>query len=214
MDRRQKVLLHIDKTGQGVEIGPSHNPLAPKREGYQVHIIDYMSREQLVVKYTGHNVNLDNIEEVDFVWTGQSFADLTGRPKYYDWVIASHVIEHTPDLVGFLNDCDSLLKDHGVLSLAIPDKRYCFDYYRPITGLARVIDSHHRQDKIHSPGTVAENYLNVVLRNGQIAWEAGTEGPLSLIHTLDGAINGIRSVARTNSIETSTPGVSRRIRSG
>lgn len=194
MDRRQKALRHIDKAGFGVEIGPSHSPLAPKREGYQVQVIDHMSRAQLVAKYTGHNVNLDNIEEVDFVWSGQSFADLTGRPKHYDWAIASHVIEHTPDLIGFLNDCDSLLKDQGVLSLVIPDKRYCFDHYRPITGLARIIDSHYRQDKIHSPGTAAEYFLNVVSRNGQIAWAAGMDGPLRFVHSLDDAVSNMRRV--------------------
>ena len=32
-------------------------------------------------------------------------------------------------------DCDSLLKKAGVLSLAVPDKRYSFDHFRPITGI-------------------------------------------------------------------------------
>lgn len=195
MDRRQTVLRHIDKTGRGIEIGPSHNPLAPKREGFQVDIIDHASREQLIAKYADHrHLNLANIEEVDFVWTGQSFADLTGHRNYYDWAIASHLIEHTPDLIGFLNDCDSILKEDGVLSLAIPDKRFCFDYFRPITGLARIIDCHHRQDKIHTAGTVAEFFLNVVGRNGQIAWYPGAEGPITFLHNLDDALGGMRKV--------------------
>ncbi|MSR32076.1 MAG: methyltransferase domain-containing protein [Gemmataceae bacterium] len=194
MDRQQKALRHIDKTGRGVEIGPSHNPLVPKREGYHVHIIDHMSRQQLIAKYEDHKVDLGNIEEVDFVWSGQSFADLTGKRKYYDWVIASHLIEHTPDLIGFLNNCDSILKDDGVVSLVIPDKRYCFDYYRPITGLARIIDSHLQQNKIHSAGTVAEYFLNVVSRDRQIAWGAGAGGALNFVHTLDDATSGMKTV--------------------
>lgn len=40
--------------------------------------MDHLSREGLVEKYKDHSVQLDNIEEVDFVWSGQSFKDLTG----------------------------------------------------------------------------------------------------------------------------------------
>lgn len=70
MNRKNKILRHIFKDGHGIEIGPSHNPVAPKKEGYQVHIIDHMNREQLINKYKDHHVNLKNIEEVDFVWQG------------------------------------------------------------------------------------------------------------------------------------------------
>src|SRR6266850_1470518 len=146
MDRKDKALLHIDKNGHGIEIGPSHNPLAPKKEGYNVHIIDHLSREQLIAKYNDHQVNLENIEEVDFVWGGETYLELTGRPKYYDWIIASHVIEHAPDFIGFLIDCDEILKHDGVISLIVPDKRYCFDHYRPVTGISKIIDSHFQEN--------------------------------------------------------------------
>src|SRR5262245_28319445 len=118
MNRKEKVLQHINPNGHGIEIGPSYSPIAPKKEGYKVHIIDHMNRDQLVTKYKDYNINIENIEEVDFVWQGESYAELTGRRKYYDWIIASHVIEHTPDLISFLNDCDAILNDQGVISLA------------------------------------------------------------------------------------------------
>ena len=73
----------------------------------------------------------------------------------YDWIVASHLVEHTPDLIGFLNDCDSLLKENGVLSLAIPDQRYCFDYFRPLTGIGHVIDAAQNPRKRRSPGSAA-----------------------------------------------------------
>ena len=142
LSRRDCILPFVDKAGLGIEIGPSHNPIAPKREGFNVHVIDHMSREQLVQKYGAHAVRLERIEEVDFVWTGgQSYAELTGRRGGYDWIIASHVIEHTPDLIAFLADCEAVLKETGVLCLVVPDKRFCFDRFRPVTGLARVIDA-------------------------------------------------------------------------
>ena len=168
MNDNKKVLRYINKNGQGLEIGPSHNPVAPKKEGYKVDIIDHMNREQLITKYKDAQVVLENIEEVDFVWQGENYSELTGKKKFYDWIIASQVIEHTPDLIGFLNDCDAILKDDGMISLVVPDKRYCFDHYRPITGLSKIIDSHYQKNKIHTPGTVAEYYLNVVSKAGTI----------------------------------------------
>lgn len=192
--RREKILIHIDTQGQGLEIGPSHNPVAPKKDGFNVHIIDHLSREQLIEKYTGHGVRLENIEEVDFIWSGEPYAELTGKSRFYDWIIASHIIEHTTDLVGFLNDCDSIMKEDGVISLAVPDKRYCFDHFRPLTGLSKVMDAHYSGNTIHSPGTVAEFYLNVVSRGGQIGWDHLNEGEYRFVHSLDDAVEGIGKV--------------------
>ncbi len=198
MDRKEKLLRHIDTNGHGVEIGPSHSPVAPKKEGYKVHIIDHMSREQLIAKYKDHHVNLENIEEVDFVWRGENYSELTGKDQYYDWIIASHVIEHTPNLIGFLNDCDTILKEDGVISLAVPDKRYCFDHYRPITGISRIIDSHFQKTIIHTPGTVAEYYLNVVSKAGNIAWDSNATGRYSFVHSLEDALQGMKSALNEN----------------
>lgn len=188
---KQKVLRHLNRKGLGLEIGPCHNPVAPKKDGYRVEIIDHLSREQLLNKYKEHPINFDNIEEVDFIWHGESYAELTGRKKHYDWIIASHLIEHTPDLIGFLKNCDEVLKDDGMISLVIPDKRYCFDHFRPITGLAKIIDSHFQQHQIHTPGGAAEYFLNVAARNEALAWSSTIGGDFRLIHTLEEARQGI-----------------------
>lgn len=194
MDRKEKVLRHINQHGHGIEIGPSYSPITPKKEGYKVHIIDHMSREQLITKYKGHqNVNVENIEEVDFVWRGESYEELTGKPKYYDWIIASHLIEHTPDLIGFLNDCDTILKDDGVISLIVPDKRYCFDHYRPITGISKIIDSHFQKNIIHTPGTVVEHLFSFVSKGGAIVWDSSHTGEYKFVHSED-ALQAMKSV--------------------
>lgn len=187
MDRKQKLLAHVRRTGPGVEIGPSHNPTAPKREGFQVHIIDCLDREGLRKKYRNEPGALENIEEVDFLWSGESYAELTGHRQHYDWVIASHVVEHTPDLIGFLRGCEALLKPDGVLSLAIPDKRYCFDYFRPISGLGKVLDAHAGRLTRHTAGTAAEFELNASKRDGVIAWSADHPGRNILLNPLSKA---------------------------
>lgn len=181
--RKRRVLSNLDKRGAGIEIGPSIDPIAPKAEGFRVHVIDHMDRAALIEKYADDPVYLDRIEEVDFVWKGESYAELTGRPKHYDWIIASHVIEHTPDLVAFLADCDSILKDDGVLSLVVPDKRYSFDRFRPITGLGRVVDAHLSARRSPTPGAIAEHHLHAVLKGNQLAWYEGAPGGYNSVHT-------------------------------
>ena len=56
-NRKEKVFSLLDSEGIGLEIGPSHNPIAPKREGYNVHILYHASTEELREKYKFHNVN-------------------------------------------------------------------------------------------------------------------------------------------------------------
>lgn len=191
-DRRQIILDGIEVGGRGLEIGPSHSPITPKREGFRVKILDHMDRKGLLRRFEGHGVDLDAIEEVDFVWNGESYSELVGEQSCFDWIIASHVVEHTPDLIGFLRDCEGLLAEDGVLSLAIPDKRFCFDRFRPISSLSQVIDCHAENRRTHSPGSAAEFFLNVVSYGGQIAWEPNAEGELVFIHQLEEAVAGMR----------------------
>jgi len=158
-------------------------------------VLDHCDKNALIEKYRPHGINVENIEEVDFVWDGRPYAELVGRRHAYDWIIGSHVLEHTTDLVGFLNDCDSLLKKEGVLSLAVPDKRYCFDHFRPLSSIGRVIDAARNPQKIHSAGTVAEYFLSVVSRGGRIAWDTSGKGEFEFVHSFEQAKQAIRNVS-------------------
>lgn len=169
-DRKDIILSFVDRSGKGLEIGPLHTPVAPKRAGFDVEIVDHASRAELVEKYRNHDVDADGIEEVDFVWNGDSYLESIDRPGHYDWIIASHVIEHVPDLIGFINDCEAMLGDGGVLSLAVPDKRYCFDHFRALTGIDALVDAHLQRRRGHSPGRVVDYFLNVASLSDLICW--------------------------------------------
>ena len=191
--REQIILRGIDKAAPGLEIGPSHRPIAAKREGFNVRILDHLDASSLRAKYATHGVDIDAIEEVDFVWSGQPLDELVGGERFA-WIIASHVIEHVPDLVGFLNACEKILAPGGVLSLAVPDKRYCFDCERENSPLGRVIDVAHAQLTTHSPGTAAEYFLKVRRKGGQIAWDDRHQGPLEPVHGLEDALHAMAKV--------------------
>jgi len=159
MRRRQKIIQHINFFGKGLEIGASFNPVFPKSKGYNVKILDHASKEELCNKYAGHKgFDISLIEDVDYVWSGEPYTDLVNSERF-DWILGSHVIEHAPDLIAFINDCASILDENGILALVVPDRRYSFDYYRPVSSLSSVIDAHIFHKKKPSTGTLVEYQL-------------------------------------------------------
>ena len=187
-DRKSKILSIIDRNGKGLEIGPSHNPVAPKSEGFDVAVIDHLDKEGLKRKYSEHGLDVSRIEDVDYVWSGQRYSELVGGTQKFDWIIARHVVEHVPDLIGFLAQCEEILKPTGVLVLVVPDKRWCFDLLRPKAGLGPVIDAHLADRRMHSPGVVAEYFLSIVTLNGAIAWTQQVQDrSINFIHSAQDA---------------------------
>lgn len=168
--RQEFFFRHMDKNGHGLEIGPSHSPVAAKSDGFDVKILDWEDRAGLIRKYIGLGVDPGRIEEVDYVWKGESYADLVGGENIFDWIISSHSLEHIPNMVGFLLDCRRILKPGGVLALALPDHRFMFDHRRLPSSLASVIDAHLRKDSNPIPGTVAEFNLLFSRRRGLDSW--------------------------------------------
>ena len=169
-DRKQILLSQIDKNHLGLEIGPSHSPIAPRRDGFNVRILDYLNKPDLQKKYDSEGVDSSRIEDVDFVWQGQPYIDLVGEGTQFSWIISSHNIEHMPNLIGFLLNCMSILQPGGILSLAIPDHRYVFDTARTPSPLSSIIDAHLRGDTFPSPGSIAEFFLRASSRSGLHSW--------------------------------------------
>ena len=108
-----------------------------------------------------------------------------------------HVIEHTVDLVGFLVDCQTLLKNDGVLVLAIPDKRFSFDVLRPACTTGDVIQSHLEGRRTHTVGKMFDEFAYNCLRSGLPAWPPGHEGKLEFFRSL-GDAKGIFTHARNS----------------
>ena len=65
MERRDKILYQCNLNGIGLEIGPSHSPILPKAEGYNVETLDHLDRNGLKEKYALHDVDVEKIEEVN-----------------------------------------------------------------------------------------------------------------------------------------------------
>jgi SAM-dependent methyltransferase len=77
----------------------------------------------------------------------------------YDFVLSSHMLEHTANPILALLEWKRLLVDGGTLVLLLPDKRHTFDHRRPVTTLAHMIEDFNagmgEDDLTHLPEILA-----------------------------------------------------------
>ena len=142
---RAKILSMIDlASGRGLEIGPLNRPVVTRGMG-RVEYIDRAPTEELKRWYAiNDEVNVDEIVEVDHVWGSQTLFECVGSQRVYDYLVASHVIEHVPDLFGWLGEIASVLADGGIASFVVPDKRFTFDVLRRTSGDSELVDAYVR----------------------------------------------------------------------
>ena len=163
-DRAAEIRSLFDTSGHCLEIGPSYNPLLPKADGFSVKTVDYCDAADLRSKYKDHpDVDESKIEDVDYVWQGEPLSTLVDQSKF-DIVVASHVIEHTPDMLGFLIECEKLLSPNGQLVLVVPDRRRCFDFFRPASTTGSVLQAYFESRQRHTAGSAFDfiaNYTNL-----------------------------------------------------
>jgi hypothetical protein len=188
MASREEILCEgITKADKIIEIGPSYNPLTPKAEGWRSYIVDHADREGLINKYREvPSVNVANIEPVDFVWTGGAISDSVPAEHRgtFDVFVASHVFEHVPDLVGVLRSAEVLCRSEGKMILALPDKRVCFDFFRPLSTTGDVLAAHRERRSRHSSKTLWDHFAYTATKNGAPGWGRADQTPPVLIHSL------------------------------
>jgi len=199
MGRSETLRSLFATTGKGLEIGPSHNPLMAKVEGFDVEILDYLDADGLRRKYAAASVDLLAIETVDHIADGRPMTEVIGERHRYDWIVASHVIEHVPDLVAFLIDCEALLKPGGSLVLAVPDKRYVFDILRPVSTVGQVLQAHVDGRKRPWPGVIFDDIAYARKRSGRIGWALDDPNPLEEVRPPDAALRFFEQACRDES---------------
>lgn len=143
-ERVQRLLSFANLVGEGLEVGPLSAPLVAKDGRNRIYYADYADQEFLrKCSENNPHVNCAAIPIIDYVV--KSTADYQKIERRFDYILAAHVIEHTPDFIGWINALICLLKPKGKLILAIPDRRYTFDYFRPESSLGDALDAYYEK---------------------------------------------------------------------
>jgi SAM-dependent methyltransferase len=114
-------------------------------------------------------VDTSKIVSVDVVWGSQTLLQAVGRRV--DYVIASHVAEHVPDLVGWLGEIAEVLRPGGTLRLTIPDKRFTFDIDRRETELADVLAAYVVKTRSPLSRAIIDQVLQCTAVDLQAVWD-------------------------------------------
>lgn len=117
-----------------LEIGPGSSP---KLHGDGVYYFDVKSRTQLLNRYPDRQAHIP--KNIHFV---EENGDLYIIDRKFDIVFSCHMIEHAPDLISHLQMVHNLLVPGGYYFLIVPDKRYCFDHFKPESTTADVLYAH------------------------------------------------------------------------
>lgn len=178
MSRQKRILKGISKASKGLEIAPYHAPLAAKRDGYNCHILDVFDTDQLRRNAEADPLIPESsralIEAVDYVGSATDLEKLIPAGEYgtFDYVLSSHNFEHLANPISFLRGVEKLLKPGGRLTMAVPDARACFDYYRPNTMLGEWLDA-YLEDR-HRPSQRQlfdyRSYMSVREKKGHVEY--------------------------------------------
>jgi SAM-dependent methyltransferase len=166
--------------GQGIEIGALHHPLETYH-GAKVGYVDRLPTGKLRLEYPElADQTLVEVEQID---DGETLASIANESC--DFVIANHLLEHTRNPIGAIENMFRVLKANGILYLALPDKRFTFDAARAVTSY-----EHLKRDYLESPEwSEAEHYLDWITGVGKVTDESEAERRAKQIEATAGDIH-------------------------
>ncbi len=121
-------------SGEGLEIGPLHQPLRLPPYA-RAKYLDRMPVEDLQREYP--ELADWALTPVDVIDDGETLSTI--EPETQDFIVANHFLEHCENPIATIQTHLKKLKSGGVLFYAVPDKRYTFDHLRPTTPLDHMI---------------------------------------------------------------------------
>lgn len=120
-------------SGNGIEIGALQFPL-PVPRNVRVQYVDRMSAKDLRDQY--EELREHPLVPVGIVDDGETLRSIHDGSQ--DFVIACQFLEHCENPIGTIENFLRVVKDSGILFLAVPNKEKTFDRTRPKTPLSHV----------------------------------------------------------------------------
>jgi hypothetical protein len=161
-----------------LEVSPFLSPLL--KQGPSTYNIDVRTKEELIKYYQIPVTQTDTIPPIHFKWSKGPYADIIDHSLKFKRVVASHVIEHVPDLIAWLNSLYDILAPQGDVRLFIPDMRFTFDCLRPPTTIHEIIGAYFQRNDRPVYGTILEHmyYSSAAVHQQIVSHENWQRPPL------------------------------------
>jgi SAM-dependent methyltransferase len=145
---RKRLARHL--YGSGIEIGPGPHPFRLLPEGVDVRFVDHWGPEERRALVAELRVDAElthpgggtDYVEPDIVadFNTERLGAISDGSQ--DFVIASHVLEHLAEPIGFIAEIHRVLRPGGVALVLLPDRHRTEDRFRPATPLDHLVAEH------------------------------------------------------------------------
>lgn len=139
--------------GKGIEFGAGSRPMPLPLEAEVDYAEPFQSAEQYARMHYTDNAVLPKYKNP--IENQHEIAD-----NSLDFIVAAHVIEHTPNPIRAIVESYRKLRSGGSLVLVVPDKRRTFDKSRDITPLEHLVADFEKPDRARD----FENYLDFFVK--------------------------------------------------
>ena len=169
----------------GLELGPDIHPIVQATEDTKIDFIEVDDTASIKerARRAGHDAS--KVPDITYKFDFQKgLAGTIGESGKYDYVLSSHMIEHTVDFIRHLQDVAYILNSQGVYGIIAPDQKLIFDFNRHTSTLGDVIETYAQK---HSNPSIAKYVDSVRYRvfadeTGKGWWNRDSNSSLSLTH--------------------------------
>jgi len=123
--------------GSGLEIGAMHQPL-PVPPGVNARYVDVISKPEALQRYP--NLNPSRLVTPDIIEDGFTLSSVPERSQ--DFLVANHVLEHSPNPLQALQNWTRVFRPGGVLYVTVPVAEKCFDRGRLETTIDHMLEDY------------------------------------------------------------------------
>ncbi|MGB5864232.1 MAG: hypothetical protein WBG95_08005 [Sulfitobacter sp.] len=144
---RETLVASLGNNGLCLEIGAYFRPIVTGENARYFDVFDAQELRRRAKVDPDPNVTEHTVPEIHY---SDPNGDISIIKEIFAEVVTSHCIEHQPDLIAHLEKVYDLLEDGGRYVAIVPDKRYCFDYFSPVSSLGDVIEASFEKRERHS----------------------------------------------------------------
>ena len=133
-------LIDIVKNKKGIEIGGPSNNVGAIEIYKNANIVDNIIFSKTTV-WSTHLSNKYNYyqDKKGTVFINDAVNITCIVKPTYDFVFASHVLEHIANPIKAINEWLNIITSRGYLILILPEKSVCFDHERPYTSFSTIL---------------------------------------------------------------------------